>query len=258
MDEREYNASKIEAAISELESEYGQGFLTVVDHAIWGDPSDYDSFWARVREINEMFKGSRLRQADREELWARLGKLCEEVKAAHASQREQRQMLLNSNRDRIWQAIHNIAQAHNFTWPEGLLYGVDLKDFWADAQEVADLFRETKPLRRSDREELWADFQDLCQQARDLARARHEEWRERMEEHIDRWRSLIGKNEEVIERLKSQIEHCEDLKSNAKTEDFADQVQGWIDEKERIIDDIEARNAELWRKIEDVEREIQG
>ena len=250
------NAREIESAIAELESDYGSGFFQSFDRAFSGDQADYDSFWARQREIRQLFKEYRLWRQDREELWERLNKLCDDVRELHESQKDQRRMLLDSNRDTIAQALSNLAWIHNFNWMNDMLYGPDLKDFWADAKEVSELFRETKPLRKDDREELWDEFQGLCDRARDIQEEKNEAWRERMEEHIDRWRALIDKNEEVIERLRGQIEHCEDIRADARTDDFADEVQGWIDEKERKIDDIEATNSELWRKISEVEAKL--
>jgi len=158
----------------------------------------------------------------------------------------------------VWNAINHLKHAHDLDYVGNFLRGADLKEFWADAKEVSDTFRETKPMRRSDREELWEEFQRICEWVREMQEQKHEEWVERNREHLDRWHAQIDKGEDMIERLKGQIDHCEDLKTDATSDDFADQVQGWIDEKERIIDDIESRNSEPWEKIRDVEARLRG
>ncbi|MFY9233675.1 MAG: hypothetical protein WAO58_04360 [Fimbriimonadaceae bacterium] len=261
MSERESNARQIESEISDLENEFASSVLDLLDISLWfggADSSDYDRFWASVREINGMFKELQLEPTRREELWERLSRLCEDVKRSHASQKEQRRYLLDANRDKVWQAVHNLNSSHNLKGMAGMFQAADLKGFWADAKEVSEVFRETKPLRSNDRQELWEDFQELCEYARELQEQKHEEWRARNEEHLDRWRGYIEKNEEVIQRLKGQIEDCENQKADARSDDFASEVQGWIDEKERIIDDIEGRSAELWNKIHDVESRLRS
>ncbi|MFA5022847.1 MAG: hypothetical protein WC385_02450 [Candidatus Paceibacterota bacterium] len=40
------------------------------------------------------------------------------------------------------------------------------KDFWQKVREVRDLFKNLKPLERSAREELWAEFSELCSTAK--------------------------------------------------------------------------------------------
>jgi hypothetical protein len=254
-DERERNANEIESEIEQLERDYGSSILDLLD--IWADDTDYKAFWAGVREVNAMFKAMPLHRDKREELWERLSRLCEDVKGKHHSQQQQRTYELDRNRDTVLQAILNLKHVHGLG-AIGHWGGPDLKGFWSNAKELSDLFRETKPMRSSDREELWEDFQNVCDHVKELQEEKHEEWRARNEEHLERWRALIDKNEDMIERLKGQIDHCESIRDNAYTEDHAGEVQGWIDEKERIIDDIESRNAELWEKIRDVEDRLRG
>ncbi|KXK23074.1 MAG: hypothetical protein QY327_05555 [Fimbriimonadaceae bacterium] len=257
-DDTASNASQIESELNELQSEFVEGFFAAADHMIWGDQTDYSHFWARIRELNADFKSLRLRHEDREALWHRMGEICDAVKEQQHSQRERKEQLLNENRDRVWNAVNHLKHAHDLDYVGNFLRGADLKEFWADAKEVSETFRETKPMRRSDREELWDDFQRICEWVREMQEQKHEEWVERNREHLDRWHAQIDKGEDMIEKLKGQIDHCEDLKADARSDDFADQVQGWIEEKERIIDDIESRNAELWEKIRDVEARLRN
>jgi hypothetical protein len=46
------------------------------------------------------------------------------------------------------------------------------------------------------------------------------------------------------------------MRDGASTPDFAYEVGGWIDEKERKKDDILQTNRELWDKIAEIEHKL--
>ena len=124
------------------------------------------------------------------------------------------------------------------------------------------------PRERGD--EIWRTLQDAWDTATGRIEAlkeekvrKHEEWqrkqdewRERQEGHIERWEELIEKNEGVVARIEQQIDHCQDILADAKTDDFAATVQGWIDEKQDKIRDILETNSELADRIRDVRRKL--
>lgn len=87
-------------------------------------------------------------------------------------------------------------------------------------------------------------------------RAKHEEWERKTRDFIERMKALIDKNENVIARIEGQIDHCEGLLATARGDDFASQVQGWIDEKRRKIEDIQETNREVSAKIRDAESKL--
>ena len=80
--------------------------------------------------------------------------------------------------------------------------------------------------------------------------SRHQECRERMEDHVERWLELHRKNESVIRSLEEQVERCEEMESSARSREFAERVQGWIEEKLDKIRDIRRTNQELEERIE--------
>jgi len=94
--------------------------------------------------------------------------------------------------------------------------------------------------------------------ASQTASDRHQEWRRRMESHVERWSELHEKNEDVIAMLEQQIEECEDMEANARTEDFAETVRGWIEEKLEKIRNIRRTNEALEEKIESVKDKLSG
>jgi hypothetical protein len=77
-----------------------------------------------------------------------------------------------------------------------------------------------------------------------------------MESHMERWAELLEKNESVIAKLEQQIEQCEEMEANARGEDFAATVRGWIEEKMDKIRDIRHTNEELEERIESVKTKL--
>ena len=86
--------------------------------------------------------------------------------------------------------------------------------------------------------------------ASQTASSRHREWRERMEDHVERWLELHRKNESVIASLEEQVERCEEMESSARSSEFAERVRGWIEEKLDKVRDIRRTNQELEERIE--------
>ena len=131
-----------------------------------------------------------------------------------------------------------------------------------NAREAKDLVKhiqaEMKGVSMSgDQSQIIRDhLNDAWQEAVSYQRAKHEEWERKTRDFIDRMEALMSKNEDVIARLEGQIDHCEDLLANARGDDFASQVQGWIDEKRRKIEDIQETNREIREKIRDAESRL--
>jgi hypothetical protein len=92
--------------------------------------------------------------------------------------------------------------------------------------------------------------------ASQTASGRHHEWRQRMESHIERWTELIEKNEDVISKIEQQIEECEEMEANARSDDFAATVRGWIEEKLDKVRDIRSTNEGLEHRIESVKSKL--
>jgi hypothetical protein len=85
---------------------------------------------------------------------------------------------------------------------------------------------------------------------------RDHEWRERQTEHIHRKRELISQAEDFIDRMEGQIDHCRDLEANAKTDEYANRVRGWIEEKYDIIREKRRFISELEEQIRDIESKL--
>lgn len=57
------------------------------------------------------------------------------------------------------------------------------------------------------------------------------------------------KNEALLSKISSDIDHCEELLRNARGDDFAEKVRGWIQEKYEKMRDIKRTNEDLVEKI---------
>ncbi|MBS1714900.1 MAG: hypothetical protein JST30_11255 [Armatimonadetes bacterium] len=253
-----------------LESEYDfPGFLDHLASAIdiFGlskvEYPDFGRFWAGVKEVNGMFSDLELHRSDRAALRERLSNLCSVAKESQQEYRTEFNRQCDDHRDEISVAILGLRNSHDLDWLGTMIGGPDLKSFWADQAEVRELFKTLKPLRRDEREKLWDELNALCDKARyyqdQLNRARdgrREEWRSKMHDLIDSWSQQVDKKNVLIDRICGQIQDLESRKSDARTEEFADTVQGWIEDKETFISKLESQISELKDKITDVSERL--
>jgi hypothetical protein len=82
------------------------------------------------------------------------------------------------------------------------------------------------------------------------------EWRERQSGHIKRWSERIENQKEFIRHLRDLIAKDRERQVGARSADFADTVQGWINEKESKISSVVADIEELQERIADVSRRL--
>ncbi len=268
-EERKANSAAIESAISDLESDYHfPGFMDAVAQAfslgfVKPDFPEFHLFWARVKEINEMFKESPPLREDRDELRNRVSRLCEQAKEAQQWERDNYNRACDENRNEIEHALRDLEFSHDLDWISDWVSRPKLKGFWSDVVVVKDMFREKKPLRKSDRENLWEHLDRICEKAKACQDRISSEWERRQDEYRDRLyerkqkiEEILSKNEDAIRRFQDRISENEERRDNARSEDFADTVQGWIDELEGKISDIEARNRELHESLSEVEDKL--
>ncbi len=78
---------------------------------------------------------------------------------------------------------------------------------------------------------------------------KHEEWRKRTEGNLNRWETNIEKSEQYISSLEGQISRLEVEESDAKTDDHAERVRGWIEEKQEKIAEVMGQIKEWEEKI---------
>ena len=68
----------------------------------------------------------------------------------------------NDNRNRIHDELCHLLGGH---WKQPLIER-DYSSFWSHVKEIHVLFKELKPIRREDREELWGRFTSICEEVK--------------------------------------------------------------------------------------------
>jgi hypothetical protein len=244
------NARNLESEISRLRSDYCD-----LLGLFW---RRYDEFWAHARRISEMFKTlKRLFQEDRERLWPAYSAACEEMKGAQAREREsqrtdsweKRDLVMSKIREAYFQA-KEAADSEEFAETDALLSEALawMKNGWEGFNTVTQLISpilSSGIMTREDREECWAKWKE----AQELLRLRRDEfYAEVGARQIGRWREWVEQNENMIETLQDEIDRCEDLEREARTEEFANRVRDRIKKSQKIAN-LERRNEELDSKI---------
>jgi hypothetical protein len=247
------NARSLESEINGLQSDYR-------------DPLDlirprYDEFWAHARRIAEMFKTLKpLFHEDRERLWAAFSATCEEMKATQTREREARLKDSREKRDLVMSKIreaysqaNGAASSAEFAEADALLADALawMKNGWEGFNTVTQLVSSalsTGIMTPEHRVECWTEWKE----AKQLLRLRRDEFYAEIRTRcVGQWRGWVEQNEEFIETLQAEIDHCEELARNARTEEFAEAVRGWIESKASKISNLERRNEELGLKIAD-------
>lgn len=75
------------------------------------------------------------------------------------------------NRDKIQEELTHLSGSH---WKVPLI-DRDYGSFWRHVKEINGLFRELKPLRRSDRETLWTELSSICDETKQTQQEEREE-----------------------------------------------------------------------------------
>jgi hypothetical protein len=134
----------------------------------------------------------------------------------------------------------------------------DPHDALAKVKEIQRNLKATqmsKPQRQEIRgllNDAWERAISKINKIREEKRRTHEEWLSRMEDHVERWTDLIEKNEGLISGLEDQIDRLEVEARYARSNEYADRVRSWIEEKYQMIRDIRETNRESEEKIRSV------
>ena len=192
--------------------------------------------WGGFTGATDLFESmagndGRLTKEDRDFLW-------EKWREAKAAVRERREWLSELHFDHMRDVAGNcLSLAHG--------------DPHAAMERIkrANVEMKQNPMNSEQYSAIRQMLDEAWEAATKAASEKQDEWRERMENHVERWTELYEKNEDVVAKLEQQIEECEEMESSAKSEDFAERVRGWIDEKMAKIRDIQSTNRELEEKI---------
>lgn len=263
-EQQKCNATRIESALDDLIRRHGLSHLDEMARDAnrlfalpEGQRIDFGAIWRDIHAVQELFKECRpLRREEQQRLWDRFNGYRDRVREFQNMHRDRYERDCDDSRNEIARAIQTLQSTYNLGWGQDWLGQGGLKGFGDDARAVSELFKTCKPLRKADREELWNSFNRVRDKANEVRDLKQQQWRSGQCEHAERLRGFMEKNEAFIEQLQSRIESDRERRDSARSSDFADTVQGWIDEKESKIREVEDRNSELSAKIADIERRL--
>lgn len=108
---------------------------------------NYKNFWDLVKNINDLFKSTKLYKDDREKLWSRHCAICDKAKTKQQEQTRE--------------AIKTIESALSML--EYHSHRGDYKDFWDNVKVIPSIFKNQGPLPKEERARLWNKYQGLCE-----------------------------------------------------------------------------------------------
>ncbi len=123
-------------------------------------------------------------------------------------------------------------------------------------QRSAELAREQRNEIRKSLDESWEAAAARIEAERAERRQQFDEWKERSSDRLSDWEEKLEKMREFRLKLEEQITRLNDMEANARTDEFADQVVGWREEKETKIADVDNNIANLAEKIEAVKKRL--
>ena len=123
--------------------------------------------------------------------------------------------------------------------------------------KVAFLRKEQRDAIRQELDSLWQvsvdELNKLYEAKNEHHRQNHEAWREKTEGARDRRQEWLANNEAFIERLQQQAEELEEKIDSAWNEEFADKARGRLQGIYDKIAEVEQKNEQLRREIDDIE-----
>ncbi len=287
---------------------------------------DHSAFWDKAKEVNALFKTTRLRPETRTQLWAKHQRLCEDVKELQQREREHKTNTSKRNYEEIisvlrearsWAnaatKLHHLGECRTRLgdamrrMKEGFLLKDDCDECWALWREInsllpfrredicglnydvirgevhevvmkatygdpyearkaiqdmqrdintAELTNEQKKRIRETLQEYWDVADGRIKERKAEGARKHSEWRSMMSEKQGRLRALVEKNDEIVGRLREQIDDLESKINEAWNDDWADRARDWVREKYEKIADIERTNEELEEKIREIREKL--
>jgi hypothetical protein len=222
----------------------------------------FGEFWSGVKGVSQQFRDCRLSKVDRERLWSEFGSLCEEAKSQQARTRKHRENVSRQKRNLVTQKLDDAYyQAKGATSTSELKVAGRLlaealswmKPGWSQVSLGDDLVSlNDGRLTSEDHDACWERWKEIKETIDWRWKEFRTEWTRKQGTERARRIERIDKAKLVIRSLENQIDHCRGLQRGAKSSDFEGTVQGWIDEKQSKIRDIE----ESIRRDEDVIADI--
>lgn len=127
-----------------------------------------------------------------------------------------------------------------------------LQSDWEAWQQHRDEIYAERKRQHEERHAAWEERQEK----RRAWEARREEWRAKQEGFIEAQGERIDRLENALDRKRDHLRDLEDKRAGAWNDDFRDRVDGWIDECESAIRDIEEKLDIARAKRDDAQRRL--
>ncbi|MBK8127618.1 MAG: hypothetical protein IPK53_01385 [bacterium] len=232
---------KLEAQLIELQQNSG--------NAKFAD--DFNALADKLKHIREAFTGTKdhpgpLVPKDREALWK----------------------LWKATDDSVW-AQRKAVREDNYAQGKEHMQSCSELAATGDPFDCHKKIKELRPWQRS--AELSREQRDEIRKALDAAweiaaariegeraerKKQYEQWTERTSGLVAEWEDKLVKMRDFRVRLEEQIARLNDMERNARTDEFANQVAGWREEKEAKLADVDSKIAQLAEKIDSVKKRL--
>lgn len=254
-DKAKQNAKKISWELDKLDS----GHKTLLNR-------DYHSFWAHVKEINELFKSLKpLDREEREKLWNRMNTICESWKGHQ--QREINNRNSKSGNHKSW----IIKQAESCRPLETIIPFLssnvaEVKDMGRRLRETGQYLSKYKlEMTHEDKSECFERIKEV-QLAQDIwwdgyksrtgqdRERKQGDFRDRVRANIDKNKERYAHSAEALRKMNASADDLRDKISSAYNDGWRDKAYGWLSELENKISNTEdhLKRLEEWiREDED-------
>lgn len=144
------------------------------------------------------------------------------------------------NASTIEQEIVGLSNGH---WD---MFKRNYHSFWTHAKNISKLFKELKPLKKEDREELWSRFSSTCDETKQKQQTEHQERLWKSKKHRSDILSKIFSAEvntlfgfdppdlEEMKRLSQVLKHAGQMLSDNKSEMLGEHKQECFDEIKNV------------------------
>lgn len=123
-------------------------------------------------------------------------------------------------------------------------------------QRNAELSREQRNEIRKALDAAWDAAAVRIEANRTERKQQFENWKDRTSGLLEEWEQKLEKMRDFRVRLEEQIARLNEMETNARTDEFADQVAGWRTEKEDKLADVDKSIAALVEKIDSVKKRL--
>jgi hypothetical protein len=263
MEKAKQNAKRLNSELDRLEGGHRSLFQR-----------DYRSFWAHVKEINELFKSLKpLDKEDRDKLWTRMDTLCKNCKEQQQKEIDNCSFKSGQHKDWIIKQVESCRPLDGImaTLSLGLLASnvAEIKDMGKRLREAgqylskyklemtpehkAECFERIKDVQHA-QDVWWKGYKESHQQHKEQENLSREErqraFRNRVKTNIEKNKERYAHASEALRKMNASADDLREKISSAYNDSWKDKAYGWLSELEEKIDSTEAhlKRIEEWIK----------